>query len=291
MATSRFEIALACLYAGFVPAQSPSATQSQQGLPEGPTETLVVLGSATPVPLAESSRSVHILPVQPNLLSVQTPLDLLRSDTSAFIEQRGAGGAQSDIVLRGGSFAQTLVLVNGFRVNDAQTAHHNLDLAIPLEAMDSVQILEGAGSTLHGADALSGVVDFTTAAPSHSSLYLRAGEGSFGSNEESLLAGVARDRWSARGTAARDFSTGFIADRDYRNEDASLESWIGSRLGVTDLLVAASDRSFGADQFYGNFSSWERTKSWFASARQELGPETIAAIGYRRHSDAIVLLR
>src|SRR4029079_111133 len=57
------------------------------------------------------------------------------------------------------------------------------------------------------------------------------------------------------------------------------------------LVVAANDRSFGADQFYGNFPSWERTKSWFASARQELGPSTSAAFGYRRHSDDFVLIR
>ena len=291
MARSRFAIALVCLYAGFVAAQNPPAPQSQQDLPRAPTETLVVLGAATPVPLAESSRTVEILPVAPSLLSIETPLDLLRNDTSAFIEQRGAGGAQSDIVLRGGSFAQTLVLVNGFRINDAQTAHHNLDLPIPLDAMDSVQILEGAGSTVHGVDALSGVVDFVTAAPSHPSLLLRAGEGSFGSNEESFLAGTARNRWSARATATRNFSTGFLPDRDYCNENASLESWIGSRLGLTDLLLAASDRSFGADQFYGNFPSWERTKSRFASARQELGSSTSAAFGYRRHSDDFVLIR
>ena len=44
-----------------------------------------------------------------------------------------------------------------------------------------------------------------------------------------------------------------MIDRDYRNEDASAEGWTGSRLGVTDLLFAASDRSFGANQFYGNY--------------------------------------
>ena len=80
-------------------------------------------------------------------------------------------------------------------------------------------------------------------------------------------------------------------DRDYRNEDASAESWLGSRLGVTDLLFAGSDRSFGANQFYGDYPSWERTKGWFASARQELGSQTVAAFGYRRHTDDFVLLR
>jgi iron complex outermembrane receptor protein len=193
--------------------------------------------------------------------------------------------------MRGGSFEQTLVLLNGFRVNDAQTSHHNLDLPVPLDAIDSIQSLEGAGSTLHGVDALSGVVDFLTAAPDHDSLFLRAGEGSFQSNEETLLGGATRGPWSGRVAAERNFSTGFMADRDYRNEDASAESWIGSRLGVTDLMFAGSDRAFGANQFYGDYPSWERTKGWFASVRQELGSQTVAAFGYRRHTDEFVLFR
>ena len=82
-----------------------------------------------------------------------------------------------------------------------------------------------------------------------------------------------------------------MADRDYRNEDASSESWVSSRLGISDLLFAASDRSFGANQFYGPYNSWERTKGWFASGRQELGSRTVAAFGYRRHTDEFVLLR
>ena len=252
---------------------------------------MVVLGSATPVPLAESQRSVDILPVQGQSLAAESPQDFLRRDSSIFLEERGAGGGQADIVMRGGSFEQTLVLLNGFRVNDAQTSHHNLDLPVPLDAIDSIQSLEGAGSTLHGVDALSGVVDFLTAAPDHDSLFVRAGEGSFESNEETLLGGVTRGPWSGRVAAERNFSTGFMTDRDYRNMDASAESWVGSRLGVTDLLFATSDRSFGANQFYGAYPSWERTKGWFAAARQELGSHTVAAFGYRRHTDEFVLFR
>jgi iron complex outermembrane receptor protein len=255
------------------------------------SETMVVLGTAAPVPLAESPRTVEILPLEGKKLAAETPLDFLRQDSSIFLEQRGAGGAQSDLVLRGGSFEQTLVLLNGFRINDSQTAHHNLDLPVPLEAMNSIQVLEGAGSTLHGVDALSGVVDFLTAAPDHRSLLLRAAEGSFDSNEESLLAGATRGHWSGRLSASRNFSEGFTTDRDYRNEDASAESWQGSRFGITDLLFAASDRSFGANQFYGPYNSWERTKGWFASARQELGSRTVTAFGYRRHTDEFILLR
>ena len=267
-----------------------SQTSTPAQLPH-PTETMVVLGSAVPVPLAESSAAVVVLPVEGKTLTLESPQELLRQDSSVFLEERGAGGGQADLVLRGGSFEQALVLLNGFRIDDSQTAHHNLDLPIPLDAMDSIEVLHGAGSTLHGADALSGVVDFLTAAPSANSLRLRSGYGSFGSNEESLAAALARRQWSSRLTANRNSSSGFMPDRDYRNEDASSESWISSRLGISDLLFAASDRSFGANQFYGPYNSWERTKGWFTSGRQELGSRTVAAFGYRRHTDKFVLLR
>ena len=284
----------ACLFALAACAQTAlgqtASPPAQPALPH-PTETMVVLGSAVPVPLAESPSSVVVLAVEPQLLTLESPQDLLRQDASVYLEQRGAGGGQADLILRGGSFEQALVLVNGFRINDSQTAHHNLDLPIPLEAMNSIEVLHGAGSTLHGADALSGVVDFITAAPSVSALMFRAGGGSFGSIENSLLAAFSSKRWNGRLTADRNSSTGFMADRDYRNEDASAESWVASRLGVSDLLIAVSDRSFGANQFYGPYDSWERTKGWFASARQELGSRAVAAFGYRRHSDQFILLR
>jgi len=276
---------------------------------------MVVLGSATPVPLAESPRPVVVLPVKPMELTAESPQDILRQDSSVFLEERGAGGGQADISLQGGSFEQTLVLLNGFRINDAQTAHHDLDLPVPMEAMNQIQVLEGAGSTLHGVDALSGVVDFLTAAPERDSLWLRVGEGSFQANEESLMGNAVRKHWSGRLTADRNFSTGFMADpgyanpsyipgctpqqqyrdcqddRDYRNQDASAESWYGSRLGVTDILLAGSDRSFGANQFYGDYNSWERTKGLFGGIRQELGPRTVAAFAFRRHTDDYVLWR
>lgn len=139
--------------------------------------------------------------------------------------------------------------------------------------------------------ALGGVVDFLTALPTTTSLRVSSGVGSFGENEQSVLGGAVGRHWGEMVTGARNFSTGFIPDRDYRNENASTETRWKSPLGVSDILMAGSDRAFGADQFYGPYNSWERTKGWFACARQELGHNTEAAFGYRRHTDNFILLR
>ncbi len=253
--------------------------------------TVVVVGNPAPVTLGDSNRSVVIMNTQQRPFAFQTIEDRLRTDPSTYIEQRGAGGAQADIVMRGSSFAQTLVLINGFRVNDAQSPHHNLDLPVPMDAMQSIDVLHGPGSTLYGSDAVGGVVDFLTAVPETTALRLRSGVGSFGENEQAFTGLLVGRRWSEVVSVARNFSTGFTPDRDYRNENGSTETRWKTLLGESDVLLAGSDRAFGADQFYGSFNSWERTKGWFASIRQELGTKTSAAFGYRRHSDIFVLLR
>ena len=55
------------------------------------------------------------------------------------------------------------------------------------------------------------------------------------------------------------------------------------------MLLAGGDKPFGADQFYGPYPSWERTKTWFAGASQELGENTLVQFGYRRHTDIFEL--
>ena len=287
MASMKFFWPILCGLACFPPlmAQESSPTTAPA------KTTIVVLGSPAPVTLGESNRSIVLMNTQEHPLAFQTVEDRLRTDASTYIEQRGAGGAQADVSIRGSSFEQTLVLINGLRVNDAQTAHHNLDLPVPMDAMSNIEVLHGSGSTLYGSDAIGGVIDFITAAPQATSLQLHSGVGSFGENDQAATASVAGKKWSEILSGERNFSTGFIPDRDYRNENGSSETRWKTALGESDILLAGSDRAFGADQFYGDYNSWERTKGWFASMRQELGSKTSAAFGYRRHSDNFILLR
>lgn len=120
---------------------------------------------------------------------------------------------------------------------------------------------------------------------------LQTGTGSFGENQQAVLGSLVGKHWNEVVAGDRDFSTGFIADRDYRTEDASTETRLSSRLGSTELLLAGDDRAFGAAQFYGDYNSWERTKGWFAGLTQQFDSHIEAAMGFRRHSDIFLLER
>jgi outer membrane cobalamin receptor len=267
-----------------------AAQQNPPGLAPVST-TVTVLGSAAPISLGESARTVVVFDTQQHPLGFQSVEDYLRTDASVDIQQRAPAGVLSDISVGGASFEQTLVLLNGLRMDSAETSHFNLDLPVPLAAVGNIDVLQGAGSTLYGSDAIGGVVDFTTWKPEADSLRLRAGTGSFGENQQAALGALVGKHWSEVIAEDRDFSTGFIADRDYRTEDASADTRLASRLGSTELLLAGDDRAFGAAQFYGDYNSWERTKGWFTGLTQQLDSHIGAAVGYRRHSDIFLLER
>jgi vitamin B12 transporter len=278
------------------PSPSPQKQQGSQQpakskLPELRT-TVVVLGAPNPLMDEQSARSTETLNMQAYPMAYTSTNDLLRDDPSVDLEERGGGGVQADLSIRGSSYEQTLVLLNGFRINDAETSHFNLDLPVPMAAIGTINVLHGAGSTLYGSDAVSGVVDFQTATPPVGPLLrLRAGGGSFGSTEQAALASWGGERSSEVLAGERDFSDGFIADRNYRSEDASSESRLRSLLGDSDILLAASDRAFGAANFYGEYPSWEHTKGWFSGIHQQIDANTQAMLAFRRHTDEFVLLR
>jgi iron complex outermembrane receptor protein len=269
-------------------AQTPAASA-----PPLPTvkETVVVTGTYEPVPLEELNRSVAALPVASERLLIDSWADVAATDAALDLRQRAPGGIQGDLSLRGGAFNQTLVLVNGLPVNDPQTGHHNLDISLPLDAISQIEALRGAGSTLYGSDAVGGAVNFVTATPEASEFRLRAGIGSFGTNEQSgYFAGVFRN-FSETLAFSRDFSSGFLPDRDYRSLDFSSSTSVTSRWGATSALLAWGDRPFGADQFYGNYPSWERTRTWYGSVRHVFNERTQIAAAFRRHTDLFDLFR
>jgi len=256
-------------------------------------DSIVVTGTAEPIPLAEADRDVNVIPLPEKQRELYNSwFDLLQLDPVLDLQQRALGGFQGDLSIRGATFGQTLVLLDGLRINDVQTGHFNLDLPIPLEMLSGLEVLKGSGSTLYGSDAIGGVVNVLTDPIMPAELRLLAGVGNFGVNEQHAVTSFGHAWWQEEMAFARDFSSGFMPDRDYRNLALSSLSTLKSRLGATSLLFAYSDRPFGANDFYGAAEpQWERTKTWFASGHQNLGDKTEANFAFRKHTDLYVYIR
>ncbi|MGM0668652.1 MAG: TonB-dependent receptor, partial [Gemmatimonadota bacterium] len=127
-----------------------------------PLDTLQVqVGSRASSRLPALTRSVQILDKgEIRALPVRTVSGLLEWATGVEVQSRSP--AQSDLSIRGAGFEQVVVLVNGVRMSDPQTGHFDLNLTVPLDQVERIEILRGPASALYGADAVGGVVNVVT---------------------------------------------------------------------------------------------------------------------------------
>jgi iron complex outermembrane receptor protein len=264
----------------------------QQPAPPPVQESIVVTGAYQPVPLNETDRSITLLPLTPKTVLLYNSItDLLKLDSSLNLQQRAPNDIQGDLSIRGGTFGQTLFLLNGMRLNDAQSGHHDLDIPVPIEAIQQVEVLRGAGSNQYGSDAVGGVINVVTRRPEGLEADLRAALGNFGTNQQALTLGAGTKKYSELLSLSRDFSTGFLPDRDYRNLSFSSNTMLTNPLGPGSILLAERDTPFGANLFYGNYDSWERTREWFAAGHQNIYNNTEVDFAFKRHTDLFVLFR
>jgi iron complex outermembrane recepter protein len=272
-------------------APAPSVASCEKQDIAARRESIVVTGTFTPVPAQDIDRSITVADTRDQPTLYTHWVNYLQLVPSVDLQQRAPDGVQADLSIRGSTFEQTLVLLNGLRMNDVQTSHHDLDLPLPTSSLQRIEILPGAGSTFYGSDAVGGTINFITGPPQYSEVRVGAAVGNFGVNQEIMSAGFVSSRLDEQLSVARDFSSGFMQDRDYRSLTIFSDSGAQTVLGHTLIMLGYGDKPFGANQFYGDFNSWERTKSWFAGLKQDLGSKTEFDLGYRRHTDEFVLLR
>lgn len=95
-------------------------------------------------------------------LPVNSIDELLRYVPGIEIQARGPMGSQSDIVLRGGTFQQVLVIVDGLRINDPFSGHFATYFPIAPSEIERIEVLKGAAAAQYGSEAVGGVVQIIT---------------------------------------------------------------------------------------------------------------------------------
>jgi iron complex outermembrane receptor protein len=131
--------------------------------PEIELDPVTITSSINPINVSKTGRNILILKgEQFSKLPVHSIDELLRYIPGVEIQARGPQGAQSDIVLRGGTFQQVLVVVDGIRLNDPNTGHFSSYIPIAPAEIERIEVLKGATSAIYGSEAVGGVIHIIT---------------------------------------------------------------------------------------------------------------------------------
>jgi iron complex outermembrane receptor protein len=169
------------------------------------------------------------------------------------------------------------------RLNNSQSGHHNGEIPLPSIAIDRIEVVSGAGSAVHGADALGGTINVITRRDAHALATLAVGQHGLVDGQGSIAGGLLPDNWTAAGWTSR--SSGFMFDRDFVLGGGAVRGEAARGLTVD---VRHQRRVFGANGFYGNSPSKEWTDQTLGAARwQHAGAAwtTTSGLVVRNHGD------
>ena len=202
----------------------------------------------------EWGRSIQVISKKEiEKLPVQSIAEALQMVAGLDVRRRGPNNVQSDISIRGGSFDQVLILINGVRMNDAQTGHHTLYLPVDLDDIERIEVVRGPAAKTYGQNAFSGAINIVTKISDEDKVRIGSSYGSF--NTLGLNAGLSKTildgKWSQNFAFSSELSDGFEYNRDYK----ILNYFYDSRIKLNEnnqfvLFGGYTERKFGANGFY-----------------------------------------
>ena len=181
------------------------------------------------------------------------------------LRTRGAGDVQGDLSMRGGTFDQMLLLLNGVNFTDAQTGHHTMDIPIDITMVERVELLTPSQCMARGLVAFCGAVNIVVADHYRDRLLADVSAGSHGTANASLLGTKALGPWTLTATAAYHRSDGHRPNTDYHHGSLFLQARrhteandLHLQLEATRTLVASATDNFRLSTFNFQISIYGR---------------------------------
>jgi vitamin B12 transporter len=140
-----------------------TAAAQEENKNEKELDPITITGTLTPSLISKTGRNIIVVKGdQLSKLPVQSIDELIRYIPGVEVQSRGPMGAQSNITIRGGTFQQVLIILDGIRLNDPLTGHFNSYIPIAPSEIERIEILKGASSAVYGTEAVGGVVHIIT---------------------------------------------------------------------------------------------------------------------------------
>ena len=237
-----------------------------------------VTGSRVPLTVSQAARIVTVIDREAIAAApVKSINDLLKYAVGVDVRQRGDLGMQTDISIRGGTFDQITILLNGVNICDPQTGHNAAEFPVELSEIERIEVLEGPAGRVYGTSSLVGAINVVTRIEKSNSADVRIDAGSYG-----YVDGGARFNLNA-GKFYNQFSGSFGRTDGYsRNKAGGLNAdakrgkafyqgaYLDDKLDVKWHL-GFSNKDYGANTFYGVSSDnqFEHVRKYFAAAQAE----------------------
>jgi len=260
-------------------------------------DAVVVTANRIPTIFLNTLRTMSIIDKEEiKTLPVHSVQELLEYTLGVDLRQRGPFGVQADISIRGGSIEQSLFLINGTKINDSQTGHHNLNIPINLNDIEKIEILKGPGATIFGANAVGGVINIITKNNFNKGANFRGTVGDFQLYDGELSISLPLGKMEQQFSFSKKKSDGYRENTDFDISTISYtsETLLGNH--KINLNGGYLDKKFGANGFYSESFpyQWEQTKTAYVSASSNLEWHKISLAPkffWRRNEDDFLLDR
>ena len=261
-------------------------------------DTILIKSTRIDLPFKENARTIHVITAADIKNSAATNVaDLLQQVAGVDIRRRGTAGSQADLYIRGGGFDQTLLLIDGIKMDDAQTGHHTMNAALPIEVIERIEIIKGPAARVFGQNAFTGAINIVTKSTLANTTSVNIETGSFGQLNGSVTFGKEFENSSIIAHVGMLTSDGYRYNSDYDNKNYLLKGVFNKKKQPIEVIATFFDKKFGANGFYASATATEQyeetqsslfgVSSTFRTERLKVTPR----IYWKRGEDEYVYIR
>ena len=264
---------------------------------------VVVSTTKLEIPFSKNFRTVKIISSDYIKNSPASNVsDLLQEITGIDVRRRGVGGVQGDLYIRGGGFDQTLLLVDGMKMDDAQTGHHTLNMILPLYLIERIEVIKGPAARIFGQNAFNGAINIVTkdVTGEKKQIDLSLKEISYGSFEQKNISAVTKiitNKAKSLISFSNNTSDGYRHNTDYKRNNYFVKTSFNLKSSPVDVIASFTENKFGANGFYASPSAteqYEETQASLLGVSTTINSEKLSIkprLYWRRGQDEYIYIR
>lgn len=241
-------------------------------------EEVEITGSRVPLTVSQAARIVTVLDREAIAAApVQSINDLLKYAAGVDVRQRGDMGVQTDISIRGGTFDQITILLNGINICDPQTGHNAADFPVELSEIERIEVLEGPAGRVYGTSSLVGVINIVTRTAKDNGAEVFADGGSYGYFKGGAIVSHVKNGLSNQVSGSYSRSDGFSRSKAGNlNADFNYARLFYQGRYENDRVAVRwhagfTNKDYGANTFYSTLSDeqFEHVRKYYTAVQAE----------------------